>query len=327
MIQVTVYSPQAGISRTETVDGARAALEQPDTFLWVHFDRRSPTSDAILGELFGFHPLAIEDVYKGGHRAKVEDYHDYVYLIVHALADGGVDPGNPEMRELDLFLGKRFLVSHSDGSPVTFEAVSRRLEQDPKPLARGPAFLAHAILDQAIDRFRPVGDAYTSILEVLEDQVLAKHEVVAGEDSMERILEVTRALVRLRRLAIQQRSVLNRLASAEFDEIPAESQPFFRDVAEHFSEFHDDVEISLDEARALFEAFHSLSSYRMNEVMRLLTVISTIVLPLTFVTGLYGMNFDYMPELHFPYAYPLTWGLMLMIALGQVIWFRRKGWL
>ena len=186
---------------------------------------------------------------------------------------------------------------------------------------------ANSYLDQVIDRFRPFGDAYGKVLEQLEDRVLAKRGAVEGEESLEQILELTRALVRLRRLAIAQRHVLTRLAQAEFDEIPADSQPFFRDVSEHFVEFHDDVEVHLDEARALFEAFHSLSSYRMNEVMRLLTVISTIVLPLTFVTGVYGMNFPNMPEFSVPHSYELAWGIMISLSLVQVIWFRRRGWL
>ncbi|MCA8924545.1 MAG: magnesium/cobalt transporter CorA [Planctomycetes bacterium] len=327
MIRVTAYSAKNGLTKTDSLEGARAALADEKAVIWVHFDRRSETSDAILEQLFGFHPLAIEDVYKGGHRPKVEDYHDYLYLIVHALADGEPDPALPELRELDLFLGSNFLVSHSDGAATAFQAVAKRLDQDPKAIARGPAFLAHAILDQVIDRFRPFGDAYGKVLEQLEDRVLAKRGAVEGEESLEQILELTRALVRLRRLAIAQRHVLTRLAQAEFDEIPADSQPFFRDVSEHFVEFHDDVEVHLDEARALFEAFHSLSSYRMNEVMRLLTVISTIVLPLTFVTGVYGMNFPNMPEFSVPHSYELAWGIMISLSLVQVIWFRRRGWL
>lgn len=327
MIQITAYSPSGGLTRTDSLQGAREALALEDSVVWAHFDRRSELSDAILGELFGFHPLAIEDVYKGGHRSKVEDYDDYVYLIVHALADGPPDPANPELRELDLFLGKNFLVSHSDGAAQAFEAVSRALESDPTPITRGPAFLGHAILDRVMDRFRPFGDAYACVLEGLEDKVLAKRGRNTGEEALERILELTRALVRLRRLAIAQKPVLNRLARAEFDEIPKEAKPFFRDVAEHFTEFYEDVEIHLDEARALFEAFHSLSSYRMNEVMRLLTVISTIVLPLTFVTGVYGMNFPDMPEFRIPYSYEVAWALMLCLAAAQVVWFRRRGWL
>ena len=105
MIQITAYSPTAGLTRSDTLEGAREALALEGSVVWVHFNRRSEISDAILGELFGFHPLAIEDVYKGGHRAKVEDYDRYVYLIVHALADGPPNPADPELRELDLFLG------------------------------------------------------------------------------------------------------------------------------------------------------------------------------------------------------------------------------
>ncbi len=323
--RILAHAPGEGLLALATIDEARAALARQDWTLWADFDGRSPESDALLEQVFGFHPLAIEDVYKDGHRPKLEEYERYAYVIVQALArDAGWDLADIELSELDLFLGANFVVTQHDrplaALDQTFEALrtgrSRALE-------RGPAFVLHAVLDGVIDRYRPLAHAYEVEIDQLEARVLR------GDDgaSLARILDLIRGLNHLRRVAIPQRELLGKLARAELPTIPADAKPFFRDVHEHFVQFTDNLEIEREDLGSVFSAFYSLAAHRMNEVMKLLTLISTIMLPLTFIAGVYGMNFDHMPELRWRWGYALVLALMGAVAAGMVWAFRRRRWL
>jgi len=323
MLRITVHRPESGVERLETIEEAKAALAAPGAVLWVDLNGKSAESDAILAQVFGFHPLAIEDVYKEQHRPKVEDYERYVYIIVQGLRAGEHDLGDVDLVELDLFIGANFVVTHHDGSMVSIEDAHRRLAADPGVMSRGAAFLAHAILDRLVDRFLPLGEAYEREIDPLEERVLRN----SGQVQLERILALMSEVQHLRRMGAQQKDILKRLAEGEFDEIPAEAKPFFRDVHEHWAEVMESLEATREELQQLFYAFHSLSAYRMNEIMRILTLISTIFLPLTFIAGVYGMNFDFMPELHAWWAYPATWGLFVGISIAMIVYFKRRGWL
>lgn len=279
-----------------------------------------PETDAVLSDVFGFHPLAIEDVYNERHRPKVEDYDTYLYIIVRSLTDTS-DLERIRTVELDLFVGKNFVVTHHNGATTAVTRVIEDVARDGGPLAKGAAYLAHRLLDLTVDEFRLLPDHYMREVDRLEDVVLE------GGDKLARIVALKGALHRLCRLTSSQQQVLGRLARAEFDEIPDETRPFFRDVHEHMTQVTEAIENERDELNAVFDAYHSLSAHRMNEIMKVLTLISTIMLPLTFLAGVYGMNFDHMPELHWRYAYPALWAVMIAMSLGMTGYFRRRGWL
>lgn len=303
----------------ETVDEAKEAAAKEGT-LWVDMVGRSPESDLILRDVFGFHELAVEDVYKEHHRPKVEDYDDYLYLIVEGLGDGWTLQ-QMEVFEVDIFVGKKFIVTHHGGE-LELAAVREAITAGKTDvMTRGPAFVAHAIIDRIVDRIRPLGDRYMTMIDGIEANVLA------GNDELAQIVALTGGLQSLRRIIALQRDVVARLARAEFDEIPAESKPFFRDVHEHLAQLADALDVQRDELNAVFNAFHSLSAHRMNEIMKVLTLVSTIMLPLTFLAGVYGMNFDNMPELHSKYGYYILWGAMIAITAGMTLYFRKRRWL
>ena len=314
------YHPERGPSELAGVEAAKEALGQEGVVVWADLEGRSETSDQLLQEVFGFHPLAIEDVYKERHRPKVEDYDAYLYLIVRALAD---DRRLEDIRteELDLFLGHDFVVTHHTGGIPQLDRVREALSKAPRRFKGGASFLAHAILDRIADGFLPLADRYMNEVDRLEADVLA------GEDRLARIVELKGSLHRLRRLVAAQRNVVSGLARAVYDEVPEEAKPFFRDVHEHLASLTEALENERDELNAVFDAYHSLSAHRMNEIMKVLTLISTIMLPLTFLAGVYGMNFDHMPELHYEWSYPLLWALMFSIALGMTLYFRKRKWL
>ncbi|MGE0709366.1 MAG: magnesium/cobalt transporter CorA [Planctomycetota bacterium] len=319
MIRLVVVRPGGVVEELASPTEAKEALEAGG-ILWADLYGRSPESDELLGQVFGFHPLAIEDVYKQRHRPKVEDYDAYLYLIVRAVHD---DTRLEEVitDEVDLFLGRNFVVTHHTQPLRAIDAVRAELGSRVELLSRGSVFLGHAVLDRVVDGFIPLSERFMREVDTLEDEVLA------GEDRLARIVELKGSLHRLRRLCSAQLSVLERLARAEFDEIPDEARPFFRDVHEHMAQVTEALENERDELNAVFDAYHSLSAHRMNEIMKVLTLISTIMLPLTFLAGVYGMNFKHMPELEWSWGYPALWGVMLAISLAMVGYFRRRGWL
>ena len=325
MLHILAQKPSLGVSQLTTIEEAREALRDPDTFVWVDFDCRSAESDAILSAVFGFHPLAIEDVYKEGHSPKVEDYDRYLSVVIQALTrDHDWDLADIHMIEVDLFVGRNFVVTHHAGALSAIDAVrAPTVAAGKNHMARGATFLAHAIMDAIVDRYVPLGEALEQEIDGLEIKVLKGN----SETALARILELVRSLHHLRRMALRQREFLERLTRAEFAVIAPEAKPFFRDVHEHFKDFTESMEIMRDDLASIFNAFHSLATQRMNEVMKVLTMFSAVMLPLTFIAGIYGMNFDFMPELHSKYGYLFSLVLMASVAVGQMIYFRRKGWI
>ncbi len=231
-----------------------------------------------------------------------------------------------DLAELDLLIGKTYLVTHDPYSIASDEIVAE-LERDPALLQRGPAWLAHSLLDQAVDRYLPIVDELDTSLEKLIDDALTRAGTRRGPIIMKRILRYKTMLQNLRRMSIHQREILLRISRGEFEEIPRETMPFFRDVYDHFLRINDLIESYRDLVTSALEAYLSVQSNRMNEIMKTLTMISTIMLPLTFIAGIYGMNFTHMPELGWVLGYPFAMTLMAVVAAGIMLWFRHKGWL
>lgn len=325
MLTILVNRPCLGVSTLSTVDEARDALADPDNLLWVDFDGRSSESDAILSQVFGFHPLAIEDVYKTGHNPKVEDYGRYLYVVVQALPTAAAaDVASTDTSEVDLFIGSNFVVSHHSGPLAAIEAVrAPTLCGGKNHMGRGAAFLAHALLDAVVDPFAPLAGAFEQAIDDVEVRVLR-----GGRDThLERILALIRSLHHLRRMALRQRDMLHRLAATPLALIAPEVRPFLRDVHEHFADFTETLDVIRDDVASIFHAAHSLDTQRMNVVIRVLTLISTITLPLSFIAAVYGMNFDNMPELHWRGGYLLVLVLMTGVGGGMFVAFKRRRWI
>jgi magnesium transporter len=187
--------------------------------------------------------------------------------------------------------------------------------------------VAHALLDHAVDRYLPIVDQLDKELAGLEDDTLRCAGTRRGPPVLRRILRFKRMLLELRRMSIHQREILLRIARGELDEIPPDAVPFFRDVYDHFLRINDQLDGYRDLISGTLDAYLSVQSNRMNEIMKTLTVISTVMLPITFIAGVYGMNFDHMPELHWLWGYPFAVGLMSAVAAMTLWLFRRKGWI
>ena len=301
----------------------RAALAA-GTPMWIDLGSQSTDCDALLAEGLHLHPLTIEDIWATRAAPKLEDYGSYLYLIVHSVR--GAKRGVFDLVELDVVIGKTFIVTHDPTGLVTKD-LADELARSPRLLAKGPAWVAHALLDRAVDRYLPVIDELDTEIEGLENEVLRKAGTPTGPAVLRRILRFKRLLLGLRRMSIHQREILLRLGRGELDLIPAEAVPFFRDVYDHFLRVNDLVESYRDLVTSSLDAYLSVQSNRMNDIMKTLTLIATVMLPITFVAGVYGMNFKAMPELDWAWGYPYALGLMGLITIGSFWWFRHKGWI
>lgn len=298
---------------------------------WVELDERTEAGDAFLIDGLKIHPLAVEDIWNDIGIPKVEDFGDYVQLVMHGVREEDVEGRDIPLAltELDVLIGRNFLVTHAHDEQVcAVGPVLAEIQRNARLLKKGPAWVAHSILDRMVDEYLPVVNRYEDQITSIETLILEGEARAEDREMMRRILRIKRSLQMLRRTTLSQREILSRLARAEFDEIPRDAVPFYRDVYDHFTRVAELVDGYRELASSLLDAHFSIQSQQMNEVMKRLTLISTIMLPLTVVAGIYGMNFKKVfPELEWEYGYFWALGLMAAIAIGITLWFRSKKWL
>jgi magnesium transporter len=319
------------LARILETDGLAVSTDGPQILeainagktVWVELERKTDEADRFLVDL-KIHPLTIEDVWGRGQQPKVDDFPNYLYVIVHGI--GSAKKNKLDLVEVDILFGPNWVVTH-DRDGLVADDVGTELDHSPRLLQKGAPWLAHAVLDRVVDRYLPIIDQLDSEIDILENDVIEKAGTPRGRNVLTRILEFKRMLQGLRRMSIHQREILLRLSRGEYEEIPADALPFYRDVYDHFLRIQDIAESYRDLVTSCLDAYLSVQSNRMNEVMKTLTLMSTVMLPLTFIAGVYGMNFENMPELKWDVGYPLALGLMLVVAIGIFIWFRWKGYI
>lgn len=297
--------------------------------VWIELERHSPEADAML-QFLELHPLTIEDIYASGAQPKIDDFPNYLYVVIHGV--GSARRKKLDLVEVDIVIGEHWLVTH-DRTGLVADDIGTDLDHSPRMLAKGVAWLAHGILDRVVDRYLPVIDELDTEIERLENDVLDKAGTPRGKSVLSRILAFKRTLQDLRRMSIHQREILLKLSRGEYEEIPQDALPFYRDVYDHFLRIQDITEGYRDLVTSALDAYLSVQSNRMNEVVKTLTLMSTVMLPLSFIAGLYGMNFKpetsplNMPETEWYFGYPFAIGLMIAVAIGIVIFFRKKGYI
>jgi magnesium transporter len=280
-----------------------------------------------FGERFNIHPLALEDVLNTTQRPKVENYTDHLFIVSEMIYE---ENGKIVLEQLSIFLGKSFVLTIQEESERdVFEQVRARLRVGHGYARKMKAdYLAYALLDATVDQFYPILESLGGAIESLEEELLAK----PSRDTLRRLYQQKRVLLQLRRNAWPQREIFNTVIRDDSGLIEKETQVFLRDCYDHISHVIDIVESFRDLSTGLMDLYLSSLGFRTNEVVRVLTVISSIFIPLTFLAGVYGMNFNTeyrwnMPELNWPFGYSLCLGAMASIAIGMVIFFKRKKWL
>jgi magnesium transporter len=306
---------------------AALAAKRP---MWIELERRSPDAEALLERTLKLHPLTIEDIWNSQLVPKIDDFPEYLYCVVHGI--GSAKRNRLETVEVDVVIGETWVVTH-DRDGLVADDVGTDVDHSPQRLAKGPAWLAHAILDRVVDRYLPVIDQLDSEIDQLESDVLEKAGTPRGKRVLARILGFKRMLATLRRMSTHQREILLKLSRGEYQEIPPDALPFYRDIYDHFVRVQDISEGYRDLVTSALDAYLSVQSNRMNEVVKTLTLMSTVMLPLSFIAGVYGMNFKTeispynMPELSWYHGYPFALALMAAVTLGILGFFRWKGWI
>ncbi len=300
---------------------------QRDSVTWVHV-QGEPTEAALreLGESFSLHSLALEDVINSGQRPKVEAFDDQLFIIMSLPL---MKEELVEVQQVSFFLSKSFLVSFCEADFASFQPIVKRLQDGSSRLrSRGADFLLYTLLDVVIDQGFPVLENFGLQLEDLEEQIL---KTAGGDATLEKIHTVKRELILLRRMLWPQREVTNQLLRGDHSLVREDTLIYLRDCYDHAIQVMDLLETYRDMTGSMLDIYLSSVSNRMNETMRMLTVIATIFIPLTFIVGVYGMNFDRsapwnMPELGWSYGYLLVWFIMIAIAVFMLLFFRRRGW-
>ena len=303
-------------------------LAEENNLVWVDFlcetENEIMEAENILANVFKFHHLTIEDARETRNQPKVEAFPEYLFFIVHGVKNE-TNSTNFVTKELDGYLGKNFVVTFHVEPFRSIEAVKRNILNNPFPCRRGAAYLLHQMLDQLVDLYMPVIDDFDNAINDLEDRVFRMKR--GNTAILEEIMDVRRSVARLRRISTRQLDVLYRISHGEFPQIEENILPFYRDVHDHLLRITDLSENYRDLVSGLFDIHFSVTANKTNEVMKTLAVISAIILPLSLIAGIYGMNFDNMPELHSPYGYYLTLALMLVVGVGLFIYFWRRGWI
>lgn len=279
-----------------------------------------------LGDLFKLHMLALEDVVNLGQRAKTEDYQDFIFTITRmAMTDAA---GGHALEQFSLFLGRNFILTFQERPGDVFDPVRERLRKGGRRIRMEKAdYMAYALLDAVVDGYFPILEKYGDLLDRLEDAVLDN----PTQDHMEEIHKTKRELQILRHCIWPMRESVNKIG-ANTKLVSEETTLFLRDCQDHVIQVLDLLETYRERISGLTDLYLSSISNKMNEVMKVLTIIATIFMPLGFLAGVYGMNFDTsspynMPELSKPYGYPVLIGVMLLIALIMLGYFRKLGWL
>lgn len=306
----------------------RPFLER-DSTTWIHCRGNIPSETLRgLGELFGLHPLALEDVVNTGQRAKLEEYEQQIFIVMHLPVPD--DGGGIHAEQISLFVGEGFMLSFQTGAHDPFEPLRDRLRRHIGRIrSQRSDYLLYALLDVIVDEGFPVLEAYGEIIESLEDDLLTTPD----KDTLDRIHQLRRELLLLRRMLWPEREVLNLLLREVCPCIQPDTRLYLRDCYDHTVQILDLLESYREMASSMLDVYLSSASNRLNESMRLLTIIATLFIPLTFIAGVYGMNFGNpdnpwaMPELRWTYGYPAVWLLMIAVA-GLMLWlFRRNKWL
>lgn len=291
---------------------------------WIEVQGISdPTAIASIGKHFKFHPLMIEDILSTGQRSKLDVYEGQVFLVVRLLQ---FDENTQTLKDeqVSVVFGQNYLISFVEGNEDIFKPIKERLRQGSQRIrSQGSDFLAYTLLDTIVDNYFIVLEKVDKNLDALEIELMH----LPKPKTLQQIQHAKVDMIVLRKAVWPIREVVNRFSRLEKPLISEMTQLYLHDIYDHVVQIIDIIEGFRDVVSGMIDIYLSNINIRTNEIMKVLTIVSTIFVPLTFISSLYGMNFDYMPELRLWYAYPIVIGLMLCVAGGMLLFFRRKKWI
>lgn len=297
-------------------------IRSRDDLLWVDVSDPEPEDERLLAEEFGFHPLAIEDAVRHHQRPKTDMYDDFIFIVFYALHCS--DAGTVHPAQVALFVGRNYVVTVHPGHVPELEAVRQRWCSNVNHLSRRRlSLLVHAILDTIVDGYFPVIDAVSERIEDVEARIFERFD----PESQREVFGLKKELLEIRRVVAPGRDALNALLRRDSPVFDEEAFVYFQDVYDHVLRIVDAVDVYRDLLSSALDAYLSVTSNRLNQIMKTLTASSIILMSMTLVASVYGMNFEHIPELHWQFGYAWALGLMALIGGSLVVLFRRINWL
>jgi magnesium transporter len=276
-----------------------------------------------IGKAFNIHPLLLEDIVHTGQRPKLEDLEDYLFFVLKMLTYDE-EKNTLVAEQVSLILGPHFVISFQETDSDVFKPVKERIKNAKGRIRKlGGDYLAYALIDAIVDNYFVILEHFGEKIEVLQEEVLSQ----PGPDTLQIIQATKRDMIFLRKSVWPLREAISVLYRGESPLITGSVIPYLRDVYDHTIQVIDNIETFRDMISGTLDVYLSSVSNKMNEVMKVLTIIATIFIPITFIAGVFGMNFKYMPELEWRWAYPIVWLVMLTVGIAMLIGFRRRKWL
>jgi magnesium transporter len=321
MGQLTVCTSKGAFYTGANAKEAELALRNVDETVWLDLAHPNEADIAVLRDDFRFHPLAIEDATRSHQRPKVDSYDKYYFVVFYCI--GIEDNGRVSTSPLYLFIGHNYLVTVHDEPITQIEETVRRWRAPESPLGETVGALIYALLDALVDDYFPVMDQVAERVEDLEQNIFAEFD----EGALQQIFQLKKDLLNVRRVVGPERDVLNVMLRRDIPVFSQADVTYLQDVYDHIVRITDTLDTYRDLLSSALDSFLSVQSNRLNQVVKVLTVTSIVLMSVTLVAGIYGMNFEYIPELHWRYGYLWAIGLMIAISGGLVLLFRRIRWL
>lgn len=321
---------EKGLADFQSLDlqAIQKVLGEGHELVWLDLNDDDPqTNRKIMEESFHFHPLAIDDALVETHVPKIDDWGDYLYLALEGVQAGQPLDNINKSIELDIFMGKTYLVTYHPREIGAVEVVWKNCQRDPRLLQRSVNYLLYQIMDELANEYMQLIDKLDETVEDIEDQVMEK----ASTDMLQDIFGVKRSLLNLRRIVSPQREVLNKLSRGDFEVVGQKERMYYRDVYDHMVRVQDITENLRDLVSGALDTYLSVVNNRLNDIMKTLTIITTLFMPLSFLTGFFGMNFfEPLGNLRAWTSSPsflIVMTIMIGLPLGMYLWMRRRDWM
>jgi len=323
MFESFLYHPQNGLKTDLSYEEIKNAFNDPNNFIWLDIKDVDDADIDILSEVFNLHPLTIEDFIMPNARPKIENFNDYFFLIMFSMESHNVIKGKINTAELDCCLGKNFLVTAHNSGIGPLATIKERVRKNSPIIKNNGDFFLYSILDCLVDSYFPTINEFDNMVDEMSDELFRE----PTNATLKKIYTLKNEIMYLRRTIGPQADVISLIIRSEFPFISAASAVYFRNIYDNLVRLNDIVGTSRDVVTGAMEAYVSVVSNRLNEIMKTLTIMTTIMMPLTLIASIYGMNFKHMPELSSKIGYPMVISIMLVLASIMLYYFKRRKWL
>jgi len=328
MIRSLHYGKDGVLRADLSLEAISAARQSADGLLWLDlYDEPPAQCEPILRDVFGFHPLAVDDALAESHHPKVDDWGEYLLVVLHSIVFAAAADPQVYTQELDVFLGRSYVITYRTEPIAAMDRVWELCQRDVRHIQHGPDHLLYKLADEVVADYMPAVESIDEAIDRIEDYLFdGASTTVPGE-----IFRLKRGLLHLRRIIAPQREVLNKLARGDFPLILDDDRVFFRDVYDHLVRLYDITESLRDLVASVLDSYLSVINNRMNDVMKTLTVIATLFMPLSFLVGFFGINFfqpvtslDAWTDLP---AFLVTLLILVAVPATMIAWMRRRRWM